>query len=143
MTDNLQEGDPAYGDSPGTIAGVPDLLRGRTWIRPASGSRTVAADAPVVDLELAESAGLYVCADTRGPLPAWLDGWTDSGLTLSLADGAASWPMVCYARTFPAGPVSLGGSGGAPSQYVVVVGPPTGASAAFAEAAPLGGSVTR
>jgi len=51
--------------------------------------------------------------------------------------------MACYARTFPAGPVSLGGAGGAPSQYVVAVGPPTGASAAFAEAAPLGGSVTR
>ncbi len=143
VADNLQEGDPAYGDSAATIAGVPDLLRGRTWIRPASGSRTVAADAPVVDLELAEPAGLYVCADTRGPLPAWLDGWTDSGLTLSLTDGAASWPMACYARTFPPGPVSLGGAGGAPSQYVVALGPPTGAGAAFAEAAPHGGSVTR
>jgi hypothetical protein len=118
-------------------------LRGRTWIRPAAGSRTVAADVPVVDLELAEPVGLYVCADTRGPLPAWLDGWADSGLTVSLADGPAGWPMACRARTFPAGPVSLGGAGGAPSQYVVALGPPAVTGAVLADATSRGGPSAR
>jgi hypothetical protein len=51
--------------------------------------------------------------------------------------------MSCYARAFPAGPVSLGGAGGAPSQYVVALGPPAVTGAVLADATSRGGPSAR
>lgn len=118
---DLQPGAAAYGDAAATIVEVPELLRGRTWIRPALASRA-AADEPLVELELAEATGLHVCADDRDPVPDWLAGWTVGG-GLRLAGAEAGRSLSCRSAGFSAGTVRLAGTGGMHGPYIVVIAP--------------------
>ncbi|MCZ7649484.1 MAG: Ig-like domain-containing protein [Planctomycetota bacterium] len=117
-----------YIDRSYTIASLSAALGGAALIRTANNDKNVAVN-PHLTFTISQAATVYVGYDKRATaLPAWLDGsWTLTGESLASTDGAAG-PMRVYAKSFPAGSVTLGGNKhggntGAGSHYVVIVAP--------------------
>jgi glycosyl hydrolase family 28 len=104
---NLQPGDLMYGDRTITVASVPTVLTGATWIRTANSSKS-ATENPLVTFTINTPATVAVAVDSRmGRLP-WMDsGWTDSGLQITDSESTPRTFEV-FTKTFPAGPVTLG-----------------------------------
>ena len=105
---NLQVGASQYGDRSYTLASVPASLAGTSWIRTAMGTKTYTGN-PTVSFTINQSATVYVALDTRLALPSWIDSsWSNTGQTLTDNQAAGHNTFVLYAKTFPAGTVSLG-----------------------------------
>jgi hypothetical protein len=105
---NLQVGAKQYGDRGYTFSTLPSSLVGAAWIRTANSSKTYTGN-PVVSFSISQSATIYVAVDTRLATPSWIDSsWTNTGLALTDSQAAGHNSFVLYAKTFPAGTVSLG-----------------------------------
>ena len=74
---------------------------------------------------ISRSTTIYVGYDIRRPIPAWLSDWIDTGDDITMADdNARYWPYLklrLFKKSFPKGPVELGGNGGAGSMYIVLL----------------------
>ncbi len=74
---------------------------------------------------ISRSTTVYVGYDIRRPIPAWLSDWVDTGDDVTMADdNARYWPYLklrLFKKSFPKGPVELGGNGGAGSMYIVLL----------------------
>jgi hypothetical protein len=104
---------------------VPETLRARTWISPDPASGGSPAERALLGFELLDATEVQVCHDERqAEVPAWLADWRDTGTTIAVAEDGKRWRMACFARTYPAGEVRLGGPGGAPVPYLVAFAPP-------------------
>ncbi len=105
---------------------VPAELEGQPYIRTANNDKAVTA-ADHLRFELTGPATVYVAVDPRMTvLPAWLQGWTLSPWTLGTDDNGLDRKL--YWKSFPAGPVTLGGNAappmaGAQSNYTVILVP--------------------
>lgn len=84
--------------------------------------------ATLFTFDLNVQADVYVIYDRRGSvLPAWMSGYTDSGLNVSVEDDDAS-PMRAYVKRCNPGTISMGGNkqspaSGAVSNYFVMIVP--------------------
>ena len=103
---NLQAGVLQYGDRTYTLASVPATLLGATWIRSANDSRAYTGT-PLVTFNIDRTADVHVAIDDRTGAPAWLAGWTNTGLALVNSETTAR-RFTLYRKNFPAGAVSLG-----------------------------------
>src|SRR5690606_3901882 len=114
LRDNLQQGDVTYADRNYTFISVPAGLQGAQWIRPAADSKTYTGST-LAWFGLLRDADVYVAIDERtSPPPAWLDGWTATGDTLTVdfpPDPAQTIVLDVYRRRFAAGFGTLGNNG--------------------------------
>lgn len=127
LRDNLQQGDVTYADRNYTFISVPAGLQGAQWIRPAADSKTYTGST-LAWFGLLRDADVYVAIDERtSPPPAWLEGWTATGDTLTVdfpPDPAQTIVLDVYRRRFAAGSVSLGNNGSTNQPtYVSIVVP--------------------
>jgi hypothetical protein len=124
IRDDLQPGDPMYGDRTFTVATVPASLAGAPWISTANSSKTATVD-PLATFTINKPATVSVAVDTRIGRRPWLDeSWTDSGLQLTDTEGSSQRTFEIYQKPFPAGQVSLGpeaDTANSASMYVVIV----------------------
>jgi hypothetical protein len=108
VQENLQAGAQLYGDRTFTVASVPAALRGALWIRTANDSKTATVD-PLATFTLASQATVSVAVDARIGRRPWMDAsWVDTGTQLADTEGGNSRTFEVFARSFPAGPVTLG-----------------------------------
>ncbi|GEM_PF-1483485 len=120
---NLGTGATLYGDRSYTISSLPAAVAGGAWIRTANDSR-VFTGAVVARFTVAQAATVYVAhRDDIAPKPAWLQGWTDTGMNLVDSEPRT---YSLYRKDFAAGAtVDLGPDGGGTSSgmYTVIVLP--------------------
>lgn len=120
---NVQVGAPLFGDRAYTIASMPPSLAGYENIMPSCDAKKYLSD-PLATFVVGTDAEVYVAHDDRVTVkPAWLAGWTDSGL--DVVDNEAS-PVTysLFKKAFTAGTlVTLGNNGGSSgcTQYFVIV----------------------
>lgn len=117
----MEPGALVYIDRAYTFVKVPEPLVGATYIKMAMEDK-YAKDDDYFTMTVSKPVTVYVSFDNRAKaLPAWLQGWEKTGHALATTDRSCR-PNV-YARTFPAGVVSLGGnsSPGAGAHYDVAV----------------------
>ncbi len=96
-----------------------------TLIRTSNDDKNVSA-ASHLTFTMSGPATVCVAYDKRATTaPTWLSGWTVTADAFAVTDGPAS-PMRVYAKSFPAGAVTLGGNQaggptGAQSHYAVLI----------------------
>lgn len=128
----------------------PREIEGATLIATAAADRDLEARATLLSFSLAQPATIYVAYDASAKqLPAWLKGWTDTGLELTVRRQEISGPQYnwidaiskdakpapipltntfrLHSKAHPAGRVRLGGNDaaqtGARMNYFVIVRP--------------------
>jgi len=122
---NLEENDNIYIDRDYVFTDV-GTHAGMQYIRTANNDKND-DDSIFLRFDLNRAANVYVAYDSRAvELPAWLSGWTETGVRLFTTD-TESPGLDVYEREFSAGSmVSLGGndrsSTGADSMYGVIIG---------------------
>ena len=120
LVTNLQAGNLQYGDRTYTFTNVPASLAGSAWVRTANLSRGYTG-ATVATFTISQAADVYVGVDTRVGAPAWMSGWTNSGLQLTNNEGTPR-NFVLFRKSFAAGTVTLGPlNNGSVSMYTVIV----------------------
>ena len=122
VQDTLAIGKLFFFDRTYTFRSVPTPYNNLKYIKTANNDRYNTA-ATFLQFDVNTDVTVYVAYDDRiSPKVNWLSTFTDTGNNLVRSDGV-SYSM--YARTFPAGHVSLGGcsisSTGAGGMYVVIV----------------------
>jgi putative membrane-bound dehydrogenase-like protein len=115
VDDGLQRGVQAYADDRReTISEVPDAIAGSTQLRTGKSDRKSNA-ADFLSFEINLPATVMVAYDATAKIPGWLaDGWKKTGHTVGTSQGAR---FLVYQKEVEAGPVVLGGNGGAPAMY--------------------------
>ena len=105
---SAQPGMDIFGDRTFTYTGMPAELAGAEYIRTACDSKKT--DAELAAFTAGAPVTVYIAADVRvTPLPAWLSGWTQTGITLSSSNGEQ---FTCFAKELAAGEeVRLGTNG--------------------------------
>jgi hypothetical protein len=123
---DLQVGAQQFVDRGYTFSSVPAAYGGLPFLRTANNDKQATGDtflSFVVDRDVT----VYVAHDERiRPKPDWLGAFTPTADMLT-AEGSGSFRL--YARTFPAGTVTLGGNAGTwmhSSMYSVLVRPVSG-----------------
>jgi hypothetical protein len=122
---DLNQGEREYIDRTYTFSDIPEMLRGREFIRTANNDKYENGE-EYLAFTLSAPATVYVLFDDRVvDLPAWLDDgtWVLATETVNTTDGLRR----TYKKNFLAGRVQLGGNAmppmkGAQSNYNVVVG---------------------
>jgi large repetitive protein len=118
---NLQNGAQQFGDRAFTISALPSALAGGAWVRSANDSKAYAGN-PLVSFSLSQPADVFITLDDRAnPQPAWLAGWSITGLKMSSNEGGTARSLTVYTKSFPAGTVSLGPLNQGVSMYNVIV----------------------
>ena len=113
-----------YTDRTYKITSVSASLDKAPFIRTPNDDKKSAASS-LLSFELSEQATVYVAYDPRATaLPTWLSGWQKLTERVGVNDSKISH-MDLYSKSFPAGPVSLGGNlqspaAGAENNYFVV-----------------------
>ena len=97
-----------FGDRAFTYTGMPAELEGAEYLRTACDSKKT--DAELAAFTAGAPVTVYTAMDVRvTPLPAWLSGWTQTGITLSSSNGEQ---FICYAKELAAGEeIRLGTNG--------------------------------
>jgi large repetitive protein len=118
---NLQNGAQQFGDRAFTISALPPALAGGAWVRSANDSKAYAGN-PLVSFNLNQPADVFMTLDDRAnPQPAWLAGWSSTGLKMSSNEGGTARSFTVYTKSFPAGTVNLGPLNQGVSMYNVIV----------------------
>lgn len=114
----LSNGDTSYIDRSYTYTNVPTILQNATYVMTANGDKMLSS-AQFINFTLSDSATVYIAHDDRiSSKPDWLKGFVDTG-----KDILADVKMSIYAKSFPAGKVSLGANAGVGkcSMYTIAV----------------------
>jgi chitodextrinase len=115
----LEVGALCYTDRSYTYPEVPAALEGATYIRTANGDMYSRNDGDFMRFEVDRDVTVYVAHDDRNePRPDWLSGFSDTGMDVKTYSA-----MSLFAKSFPAGAVTLGANDGPGSMYTVVVTP--------------------
>jgi hypothetical protein len=120
----LAAGKLFYIDRTYKFTSVPASYNGLNYIKTATDDR-YDTRSNFLQFDVNQDVTVYVAYDDRiSTKPSWLSSFTDTGDNL-VRDGSVTFSI--YARTYPAGHVSLGGnsipSGGGGGMYVVIVKP--------------------
>ena len=117
-----------YLDRTFTVTSVPQGFERLWWVRTKNADKAN-ADANHINIGLGRDAIVYVAYDPRAiSVPDWLSpgqGWTDTGLSISVSDAGAGTLRI-YSKQFSPGMVVLGGN-----QAAGYVGPPSGYSSNY------------
>ena len=107
---NAAAGSKVFGDRDFTAVTLPAALAGAEQILTACDSKAYTSD--LATFTAAVDEVVYVGVDTRlTAIPAWLSGYTNTGLTVTLSD-ANSVTMALYSKSVSAGTtVTLGSNG--------------------------------
>jgi hypothetical protein len=87
-------------------------LLGKAWIKVNAQSKMYTGG-PQATISLAAPADVYLVVDDRwsaaGMVPAWLDGWTDSGLNVTMYenDTRPALPFSLYVKSAPGGDLTV------------------------------------
>ncbi len=117
----LQAGGTVYRDRTYTFTTVPTSVQGATYIQTANNDKA-ATTAAFLRFTVNQPVSVSVAYDVRlTPKPSWLSTFTDTGKNLVTSDTT----LHLFARTFPAGTITLGGNAsvGSGSMYSVIVQP--------------------
>ena len=119
----LQAGGTVYIDRAYTFTTVPASVQGATYIRTANNDKA-ATNAAFLSFTVNQPVSVSVAHDVRlTPKPSWLSTFTDTGTNLVTSDTT----LRLFARSFPAGTITLGGNAGSGgSMYSVIVQPQGG-----------------
>ncbi|MGH7505474.1 MAG: fibronectin type III domain-containing protein, partial [Longimicrobiales bacterium] len=103
---------------------MPTEVAGAQYIRTANADRNVSRKLEFLSFDVNQDVIVYVADHDRATRPAWLKGWTDSGLDLYHDEkGRRSSAYSLFRKSFPKGRVWLGsnywGDGG--NMYSVIV----------------------
>ncbi len=103
---DLQDGAPAFSSGDATYSDVPEFLQGVCYVRTVSrDSRSLGDEILIFDLAAAGVVYLFH-DDGIDPKPSWMNGFADTGETLSV--GGDSYRI--YSRIYPAGTHPMGGN---------------------------------
>lgn len=122
----MEVGAEYYDDRNYTIQSLPTGFDGSIGIKTANDDK-YATDASWLSFDLNVEATVYVAYDHRATaLPAWMAGYADSGLQMTVTDAGS--PLILYEQTFSPGTVTLGANfqppaNGAGSMYSVLIVP--------------------
>ncbi|MFQ5635919.1 MAG: putative Ig domain-containing protein [Gammaproteobacteria bacterium] len=123
----LTEGQELYVDRTYVFTSVPATHQSLDYLKTANDDKT-ASGMPFVSFDVNTPVTVYVAYHTQiATLPAWLQSWDDTGDMWSGTDG----DLRVFARTFPAGSVSLGGNEMGGSMYSVAVRESSGGALAI------------
>ncbi len=108
ITQNIAVGTTVFGDRDFTFTAVPDALIGAEYIQTACDSKLVTGN--LATAVAAEDIMLYVGVDARIAAPAWLNGWENTGLTMTTSNDVT---FIVYAKQFARGEeITLGANDG-------------------------------
>jgi hypothetical protein len=113
--DTLANGKTVYIDRSYTFSNVPSKYNGLVYLQTANEDK-FSSGSPFISFTANQNVMVYL-AYAGSSLPAWASGWTNTGDVIVTTDRS----LTVYAKEFPAGTVSLGENGGAPSMYSVIV----------------------
>lgn len=121
----LSNGDRPFMDRAYPYEAVPALVQGQAYIRTSNNDQSVIGSSTFLSFEIDREAIVYV-AYHRPTLPAWMEGFEDTGETIEIRKPDTQLVYRLYAKTFPAGVVTLGSNLDAPasvytSMYTVIV----------------------
>jgi rhamnogalacturonan endolyase len=122
VSEGLKPGAKVYGDRDYTYVSVPDDLKGATYFTMANNDKGSSSKEYLV-FTVSAPVNVYVGFDSRATQrPGWLRAWRDTKQSLRTTDSGCR--LKLYAKSFPAGTVTLGGNKapGAGSHYVVAIG---------------------
>ncbi len=107
---SLAEGDKLFGDRDVTYQNVPEVLLGAEAVLTACDAKGFATTETLVTFTAGADMTVYVGLDSRvDPDPAWLSGWTNTGMTVSNNNDVV---FELFALEVKAGEnLSLGGNG--------------------------------
>ncbi|MDT3776103.1 Ig-like domain-containing protein [Nitrospira sp. MA-1] len=117
----LRTGGAVYRDRAYRFTTVPASVQGAAYIQTANNDKA-ATTAAFLRFTVNQPVSVSVAYDVRlTPKPSWLNPFTDTGKNLVTSDTT----LRLFARSFPAGTITLGGnaSGGGGSMYAVIVQP--------------------
>lgn len=120
---SLQAGGSVFIDRSYTVTAVPANVQGAAYIQTANDDKA-ATNANFLSFTVNEPVMVSVARDTRiTTKPAWLGTFTDTNQNVQIS--SHSHPFRIFARSFPAGTITLGSnaSGGEFSMYSVFVQP--------------------
>lgn len=121
---NLQVGDTTHGDRTFKFNQIPAEFLGAEWIRTACDSKMYTSQ--MASFTAKADISVYTGLDSRiTNIPAWLNGWTNTGKSLS-TDNSVTFNL--YEKNFSSGTVVALGDNGAVSSsvnYVVIIKPYT------------------
>ena len=121
VASGLSVGSTTYVDRSYTYTTVPSAVTGATYIRTANNDKFSTGSA-FLSFSVNQDVTVYVAYHTTLPRPAWLTGFSDAGMDLTIPNVT----LRLYAKAFAAGSVVLGGNEGTAtnhSMYTVVVLP--------------------
>ena len=128
----LEIGDSYYVDEGFALGSIPVELDGGVWIMTANANKANAS-ASYVSFAVDRSVTVYIAYDAgASSIPDWLDvanGFTATGLTLTVDGDASTSVFNLYSKVYPASTITdLGGNlatgaSGADSNYMVIVQP--------------------
>ena len=116
----LKVGGLVYIDRPFTFTTVPALVQGQAYVQTANNDKA-STTANFLSFTVSQPVSVYVAYDIRiTPKPGWLSAFSDTGTNMVTSDTT----LRLFVRSFPAGPITLGGNtSGRGSMYSVVVKP--------------------
>jgi large repetitive protein len=118
---NLQAGAVQFGDRAFTVTTVPPALAGGAWVRSANDSKAFAGN-PLASFSLNQPADVFITLDDRATgVPAWLAGWSPTGLKMNSNEAGIARSFTIYTKSFAAGTVNLGPLNQGVSMYNVIV----------------------
>ena len=125
--DELADGERVYVDRTYVYRDVPASLQGQTYIRTANGDQAISGDPAFLTFNLSRPAEVFVAYNGSTP-PSWLmqAGFAATGDSLVVAKAREVNTYFLYARSYPAGMVTLGSneeSGRKAQMYTVLVRP--------------------
>jgi hypothetical protein len=121
----LHEDNAYYIDRDYRVAGLSNGLTGLTWIRTANAD-SGATDEVFLSFDVSEPVELFIAYDGRATaFPNWLLRDFEPRPELQVKTDEEASPLVVFAKSFPAGRITLGGNSaagaaGAGSNYVVL-----------------------
>ncbi|HEY6598511.1 MAG TPA: GDSL-type esterase/lipase family protein, partial [Pseudomonadales bacterium] len=123
----IENGDPLYVGSGFLVSSIPALLLDGRWIKTSNVDKSNAS-ASYISFSVDRPVQVYIAYDAAASAhPAWLSSYVDTGLTIA-TDNPLTPTMRLYVKSFPSGPVVLGGNlqspaVGANANFVAIVVP--------------------
>jgi len=110
IPNGLQPGAALYIDRAYTYTTVPTTLANATYLQTANNDKS-STGASFLSFEVNQPVTVYVAHDTGiTPKPAWLATFTPTGEALVTTNTPSDLFLDLFSRSFPAGPITLGGN---------------------------------
>jgi hypothetical protein len=121
IASGLQTENLVYIDRTYTATTVPSSVQGARYIQTANDDKS-ATELAFLSFDVDQPVNVYVAHDSRITIkPDWLSTFINTGQDLKFSGHTD--PFRLYAKSFPAGTITLGGNTGGYSMYSVIIEP--------------------